>query len=185
LPISLHGAEEEVEEVARPDDLAPDDVHRDHGGGDAPRRGDDRRLPRRLQLLRGRALRRRGEEGGRAPAEARLDTVIGRRRIRPPRRRIARQQRGEEERRERQRNRSRAGSPDTPAQQHHPIFRRSSGKRAQSARNASSPRSVSGCWINWCSTLGGTVATSAPISAASTTCMGWRTEATSTSVSKP
>ena len=53
---------------------------------------------------------------------------------------------------------------------------------AQSARNAARPLSVSG-WLNNCrSTAGGTVATCAPILAASTTCIGLRTEATSTSV---
>src|SRR5262249_18317012 len=53
---------------------------------------------------------------------------------------------------------------------------------AQSARNAASPLSVSG-WLNNCrSTAGGTVAMCAPSFAASTTCIGLRTEATSTSV---
>ena len=55
---------------------------------------------------------------------------------------------------------------------------------AQSARNAARPLSVSGCWKSWRSTAGGSVATSAPSFAACTTCIGWRTEATSTSVAK-
>src|SRR5216684_1639982 len=53
---------------------------------------------------------------------------------------------------------------------------------AQSARKAARPFSVSG-WANICrSTAGGMVPTCAPSFAASTTCMGWRIEATSTSV---
>ena len=53
---------------------------------------------------------------------------------------------------------------------------------AQSARNAARPLSVSG-WLNNCrSTAGGTVQICAPIFAASTTCIGLRTDATSTSV---
>src|SRR5262249_10255012 len=53
---------------------------------------------------------------------------------------------------------------------------------AQSARKAARPLSVSG-WLNsWRSTAGGSVATWAPILAASITCTGWRTDATNTSV---
>ena len=53
---------------------------------------------------------------------------------------------------------------------------------AQSARKAARPLSVSG-WLNSeRSTAGGSVATWAPSLAASTTCIGLRTEATSTSV---
>src|SRR5206468_886447 len=47
----------------------------------------------------------------------------------------------------------------------------------QSARNCSSPRSVSGCSSSFFSTSGGRVATSAPIIAASTTWRGCRIEA--------
>src|SRR5690606_32232138 len=127
-----------------------------------------------------------GEEGRRPHAEARLDPLAGRGRIiRCSRAGIARQQcTGEQQRHEGQGSRGGGGGRERSGQLHQLFLRRSCGKRAQSARNASSPRSVSGCWINWCSTLGGTVAMSAPISAASTTCMGWRTDATSTSVSK-
>ncbi len=57
------------------------------------------------------------------------------------------------------------------------------GTLAQSAMNLSRPLVVSG-WLNiWSSTDRGMVATWAPISADSTTCCGWRTEATSTCVS--
>src|SRR3989449_1830574 len=47
----------------------------------------------------------------------------------------------------------------------------------QSARNCSSPRSVGGCSSSFFRTSGGSVATSAPIIAASTTWRGWRIEA--------
>src|SRR5205085_12295371 len=47
----------------------------------------------------------------------------------------------------------------------------------QSARNCSSPRSVSGCMRSFFKTSGGSVATSAPIIAASTTWRGCRMEA--------
>ena len=53
---------------------------------------------------------------------------------------------------------------------------------AQSARNAAKPLSVSG-WLNNCRRMaGGTVQIWAPNLPASTTCVGLRTEATSTSV---
>ena len=52
----------------------------------------------------------------------------------------------------------------------------------QSARNRSTPASVSGCRTSFCMTANGTVAMSAPIRAASMTCRGWRTLATMTSV---
>jgi len=52
---------------------------------------------------------------------------------------------------------------------------------SQSARNASRPRSVRGCFTSFCSTANGTVAMSAPISAAATTCWLCRTEAAMTS----
>src|SRR3546814_17419655 len=54
----------------------------------------------------------------------------------------------------------------------------------QSARKASSPLSVSGCFTSALSTAGGTVQTSAPSLAASITCIGWRMLAPSTSVLK-
>src|SRR3989441_3135271 len=47
----------------------------------------------------------------------------------------------------------------------------------QSARNCSSPRSVRGCSSSFFRTSGGSVATSAPIIAASTTWRRWRIEA--------
>ena len=53
-----------------------------------------------------------------------------------------------------------------------------------SSTNFLRPTSVSGCFTSCCSTLHGTVHTSAPSSAAFTTCVGLRTDATSTSVSK-
>ena len=53
---------------------------------------------------------------------------------------------------------------------------------AQSARNCSRPRSVSGCLASAFSTAGGAVTTSAPILAACRMCTGWRTEATRISV---
>src|SRR5919198_2916739 len=53
----------------------------------------------------------------------------------------------------------------------------------QSARNCSSPRSVSGCFSSFLRTSGGSVATSAPIIAASTTWRGWRMDAARISVS--
>src|SRR2546423_1822048 len=53
----------------------------------------------------------------------------------------------------------------------------------QSARNWSRPRSVSGCSNSFLRTSGGSVATSAPIMAASTTCRGWRIDAAKISVS--
>src|SRR2546429_1465463 len=52
----------------------------------------------------------------------------------------------------------------------------------QSARNCSRPRSVSGCSNSFFRTSGGSVATSAPIMAASTTCRGCRIEAARISV---
>src|SRR5665213_2401572 len=52
----------------------------------------------------------------------------------------------------------------------------------QSAAKLANPLSVSGCWYNCRITLGGMVPTWAPIFAASRTCMGWRIDATSTSV---
>src|SRR5207249_12088643 len=52
----------------------------------------------------------------------------------------------------------------------------------QSARNCSSPRSVSGCSSSFFKTSGGSVATSAPIIAASNTWRGWRIEAARISV---
>ena len=55
---------------------------------------------------------------------------------------------------------------------------------SQSLRKRAMPLSVSGC-LNMASiTAGGHVQTSAPICAATTTCIGWRTLATSTSVWK-
>src|SRR5688572_24090475 len=53
----------------------------------------------------------------------------------------------------------------------------------QSARNCSRPRSVSGCSSSFFKTSGGSVATSAPIIAASTTWRGCRIEAARISVS--
>src|SRR5690606_33607581 len=54
---------------------------------------------------------------------------------------------------------------------------------AQSARNPSMPLSVSTCLKSPRITLGGIVATSAPIRALSSTCVAWRTDATRISVS--
>lgn len=54
---------------------------------------------------------------------------------------------------------------------------------AQSALNCSMPRSVSGWWTIWRSTLKGIVAMCAPASAASVTWRGWRTEAVMISAS--
>ena len=56
--------------------------------------------------------------------------------------------------------------------------------RPQSFRNFSRPRSVSGWRTSFSMTAKGTVAICAPMSAASMTCRGWRTEATMTSVVK-
>jgi hypothetical protein len=49
---------------------------------------------------------------------------------------------------------------------------------SQSFRKAAKPASVSGCLNSWWMILGGAVMTSAPIFAASTTCIGLRTDAT-------
>ena len=51
---------------------------------------------------------------------------------------------------------------------------------SQSARKLLTPASVSGCLMSCSSTLNGIVATSAPISADSYTCCGWRMLATMT-----
>jgi hypothetical protein len=51
-----------------------------------------------------------------------------------------------------------------------------------SSRNFARPMSVSGCLTSCPMTLNGIVQMSAPITAACTTCTGWRTLATSTSV---
>src|SRR5581483_5789890 len=53
---------------------------------------------------------------------------------------------------------------------------------SQSFANFSRPMSVSGWWNIISSTLNGIVPTCAPASAASTTCMGWRSDAASTCV---
>src|SRR5690606_24808401 len=71
-----------------------------------------------------------------------------------------------------------AAAPAVPAQ---PIFW---PVLAQSARKASSPLSVSGCLTSAFSVAGGTVATSAPISAACLTWLTVRTEAARISVLK-
>src|SRR2546426_2110725 len=52
----------------------------------------------------------------------------------------------------------------------------------QSARNFFKPMSVRGCWTSCLKTANGMVQMSPPILAASTTCRGWRTLATSTFV---
>ena len=64
-----------------------------------------------------------------------------------------------------------------------PAGRAHLGTLSQSARNLARPRSVSGCLASWSRTDSGQVATWAPSRAAWWTCIGWRTEATSTSVS--
>ncbi len=56
---------------------------------------------------------------------------------------------------------------------------------SQSARNDSSPRSVSGCFTRFLSTPNGTVAMSAPMSAACVTWFAERIEAAMTSTSCP
>src|SRR4051812_9491437 len=72
-----------------------------------------------------------------------------------------------------------------------PGFRRDDGGQpifcpvfSQSARKASSPRSVSGCLKSWRMTAGGAVMTSAPIIADWRTWIGWRMLATRIWVSK-
>ena len=55
---------------------------------------------------------------------------------------------------------------------------------SQSARNFFKPMSVRGCWTSCLKTANGMVQMSPPILAASTTCRGWRTLATSTFVLK-
>ncbi len=62
------------------------------------------------------------------------------------------------------------------------VLRAYFGTFSQSARNFFSPASVSGCFASWSMTENGIVATSAPSFAASSTCTGWRTDATSTFV---
>ncbi len=56
---------------------------------------------------------------------------------------------------------------------------------SQSARNDSRPRSVSGCFTRFFSTANGTVAMSAPMSAACTTWFALRIDAAMTSTSWP
>src|SRR3990170_2358544 len=59
------------------------------------------------------------------------------------------------------------------------------GTFSQSAKNLLTPSSVSGCWTSRSNTLKGIVATSAPIIAASSTCIGFRILATMISVWNP
>ncbi len=72
----------------------------------------------------------------------------------------------------------RPGASAGPARDGHPY--RGLGTFSQSERNFFRPMSVSGCLASCSSTLKGMVAASAPMRAACTTCMGLRTEATST-----
>src|SRR5581483_6440448 len=164
--------------VGRPGAGAPPGAPRPGAGAAAPRAG---RLPRLTQsegLRSGVQVRRRGTRRPRAGRRSsRTPARSGSPRSRPgPRPRAGDHSPGVAAPRPRASGLSAHGPARAESQRVTPAF-------CQSSRKRLSPASVSGCLRSCWNTVYGSVATSAPARAASTTCSGLRSDAASTCVS--